>query len=448
MNRQVNYLAFGAGSVANGVFAVVPGLLLMFYMTNFLGIDIALATVAVFAPKVVDVITDPMMGLISDRTRTRWGRRRPYMFIAALMIAPVFIMMFSAPEATPDENYWHVMGFFIAGTVTYTIFMVPYVTMTAEIAKDYQDRTVLNGYRMTYAMIGIVIGGACAPMLLEYGGGGREGYTLMAQGLGVVMMIAMLVTVFSGKEPALKETRPLVMKDLWSLLAKNPAFIILLSAYVLQVTVGGVLAATLPYFTTYVMGSGNEAIALIFLGSYGVAALTIPVWVKLSKHFTKLRGLVISNCISMIAALSFLLVGENYPVPLLLFQAALVGIGNGGQQLFAYSMMADAIVDGNKVSHPETDEIALDDNLSDGMMAGVFVAGEKMGAAVGTLVAGTLLGVVGLIETTTGSVDQSADTIDGIRYIFSIAPVILVTSSLFVIRYYARYEKKMQDIKV
>jgi GPH family glycoside/pentoside/hexuronide:cation symporter len=75
--RPVNYLAFGTGSIANGMFSVVPAVLLMFYMTNLLGIDIALASMDVFAPKFVDVITDPMMGLISDRTRTRWGRRRP-----------------------------------------------------------------------------------------------------------------------------------------------------------------------------------------------------------------------------------------------------------------------------------------------------------------------------------------------------------------------------------
>jgi GPH family glycoside/pentoside/hexuronide:cation symporter len=162
------------------------------------------------------------------------GTQAALMFVAALLVALFFIMLFSVPVGDPDARYWYVMLTFIAGTIVYTIFMVPYVTMTSEIAEDYNDCTVINGYRMTFAMTGVLIGGACVPMLIEYGGGGREGYQFMEQVLGAIMMLVMLITFFSGKEPEIKNPKPIEVKELRGLFANNAAFLILLGAYVMQ----------------------------------------------------------------------------------------------------------------------------------------------------------------------------------------------------------------------
>ena len=91
IGRHLQFASYGVGSVGNGIYSTVPGLLLMFYMTNILGVPVVLATIAIFAPKIIDVVTDPIVGSLSDRTRTRWGRRRPYMLVGICSLAFVSV---------------------------------------------------------------------------------------------------------------------------------------------------------------------------------------------------------------------------------------------------------------------------------------------------------------------------------------------------------------------
>jgi Na+/melibiose symporter-like transporter len=407
----------------------------MFYMTNIVGIDVKLAAIAVFAPKIVDVITDPFMGVLSDRTRSRWGRRRPYMLAGALAIGPLFAMLFSVPVLDSDfASFLFVLAAFITCTLAYTVFAVPYVSLSVEIPRDYHERTLINAYRMVFVMIGILIAGGVAPMIVEAAGGGREGYRVMSISLGIACTVFMLAAFFAThhvKEPT--ERLLLTVRQQFSLVRKNRPFVILFATYVTQLIGMGCLSASLPYFATYIIGGGNQTIATIFITFNLTAMLAIPFWAFLSRHISKLTGYACATLLLVFAYTSLFLIDAGYPFDVFLFQVVLTGIGLGGQQLFSFSMLADTVHHGNA---------QLEGGKGEAIYAGFFTAGEKGGGACGAMLAGVVLGIMGLVETTEGLTEQPASALLGIKLAFSIVPAILVAISLVVMSFYRSFERQ------
>ena len=420
--------------MGTGLYTNVPGLLLMFYMTNMLGIDVRLATLAVFAPKIVDVVTDPFMGAISDRTKSRFGRRRPYILAGALAIGPLFAMMFAAPELQNDlQTFLFVLVVFIASTLAYTVFAVPYIALSVEIPHTYHERTSINAWRMVFVMIGILMAGGIAPLLVEAGGGGREGYRFMSFSIGIFCSAVMLTAFFSTRHVKDPE-KPLILpiREQFALVWANKPFLILFSTYVTQLVGMGCLAATLPYFATYIIEGGNEAIAAIFITLNVTAIIAMPVWVLIGRRISKLTAYGLSSSMLALSYGGLVLVGPGYSFNIFLAQVVVTGIGFGGQQLFSFSMLADTVSHGNK---------QLDGAQGEAIYAGFFTAGEKTGLAFGALVAGSILGLMGLAETTEGTIIQSEQALMGIRLAFSILPAVLIACSLMVLWFYRGFDR-------
>src|SRR5688572_18385320 len=119
-------LAYGAGSIGAGIFSTIPGLLLLYYLTDTLGVSAGLAGLAVLLPKLWDITTDPIVGAWSDRSRSRWGRRRPFLLAGALTLPPCFVGLFMAPVGDPMLAFAWVLVAFCAAATAFTLFQVPY----------------------------------------------------------------------------------------------------------------------------------------------------------------------------------------------------------------------------------------------------------------------------------------------------------------------------------
>jgi sugar (glycoside-pentoside-hexuronide) transporter len=431
MNRHLQFAGFGLASTGNGIYTTVPGLLLMFYMTNIIGIDVKYATLAIFVPKIIDVITDPFMGSISDRTRSRWGRRRPYFLVGTVLLGPLFALLFSSPDfGDPMIGFYFVICIFILCTLAYTVFAVPYVAMSAEIPEDYHERTNLNAYRMSFVMIGILVSGALAPTVVEASGGGRDGYRTMAMVLGLIISLTWLSAFFTTahvKEPDHRHRLPFLAQ--LKMVAGNKPFLILMIAYIIQLTGIGCLTAALAYFATYILKGGGATISTIFITSNLTALIAMPVWVQVGRRIGKLNALYL--CSALLATTYFCMAFFDADSSRMLFLGVvcLSGMGSGGQQLFSFSMLGDAIVHGHE-----------DVNSSgEAMYAGFFTASEKVGMAFGALVAGIILSTMGLLETTQGTTVQSEQALWGIRMAFSIAPACLILLSVAVLFRYRHF---------
>lgn len=289
-------LGYGLGSFCTATFGAVPGLLLLYYMTNFLAVPAWLAGVVVTAPKVWDLVINPLVGRWSDRTVSRMGPRRPWMLAGATTLPITFFLVFAGPPLTGTPAALYVGVCFLAAATAYALFEVPYKTMPAEMTGDYHERTSLLQWRMIFIGAATAISGIAAPALVnsEGGNGTLGSYRLMAVVIAVILAASMFGSFF-GTARAPMTGAPQAdnggLRAQFASARSNPAFVwLLVLACTQQLAIAMMLAAA-PYFATYTIGDPT-AVTTLFAALVGPMLLTMPLWVRLAKRFDK-RGAMI-----------------------------------------------------------------------------------------------------------------------------------------------------------
>ena len=420
-------LGFGLGSLGTGIFSTTPGVLLLYFLTDTLGVPAALAGLAVFLPKAWDVIADPIMGFISDRTRSRYGRRRPYLLAGAVGMAITYVFLFTVPVfASPIASFWYVMILFALSATAYTVFAIPYVSMPAEMSADSNERTRIMAYRMSFAMAGAIIGSAGAPGLVHAFGGGREGYSGMSIVVGVVCAAAMLSAFLATRHVPLSESI-VVDGGLGQQLAhtlRNRNFRALALVYIVQIVGIGTLIAAAPYYASRILYDGEGLVSKMLLIMMGVATLSISVWNSLALRYGKKPSyyLAIALLISSTTGMWFL--SPSTPIGYLYALLAVTGLGFGAQQVLPFAMLTDVI-------HADPAGAGRE-----GVTTGFWVAGEKFGLALGPLLAGIILQAGGFREGLSSAVAQPHSAVIAIRMTFSLVPAALLMASVWLLTRY------------
>src|SRR3954452_5541759 len=182
-------VGYGLGSVATGAFGTVPGLLLLPYLTDTLGVTAAVAAVVVFLPKAWDVVLNPVAGRVSDRHVSPLGPRRPFLLRAGTALAACFALLFAGPPfASTVLETSYVVVLFLACATAYAFFQVPFVAMPAEITDSYDERTRLLSWRVALLALTILVSGASAPAIRD-ALGGHAGYRVMGLFVAVLMLL-------------------------------------------------------------------------------------------------------------------------------------------------------------------------------------------------------------------------------------------------------------------
>ncbi len=243
-------LGYGVGSLGTGIFSTTPGVLLLFFLTDTLGVPTALAGIAVFLPKFIDVVSDPFVGLMSDRTRSRYGRRRPYLLAGALLMFLTYVFLFNVPASvSPSGAFWYVTIMFTLSSLSYALFAIPYVAMPAEMSDEPTERVRIVSWRMAFALIGTMVGAALAPMVVGAFEGGRQGYAAMSWLIGGTAAGAMLWTFCATGRLRLSEpphgATPLSRQ--FALTWRSPHFKTLVAPFLLQIVAVATLLAAAPY---------------------------------------------------------------------------------------------------------------------------------------------------------------------------------------------------------
>ena len=272
-------IGYGAGSVATGAFGTVPGLMLLPYLTDTLGIAAVAAGFIVFAPKAWDVFLNPVAGRISDRTVDPRGPRRPWLLRAGAALAVCFALLFAAPDLGSQavDALW-VLLLFLACATAYAFFQVPYVAMPAEITSSYDERTRLMTWRVAILAFTIMLAGATAPIIRD-AFGGRDGYRVM----GVVMALVILtgvVAAYRGTRNApvgAVEPGPGSLRDQLKIVAEARDFRFLLVTFVVQALATGCMLAGVDYLARDVLDR-DGASTILFVCFVGPALLLTPVW--------------------------------------------------------------------------------------------------------------------------------------------------------------------------
>ena len=370
--------SLGSTSLINGV-----TFLALFYFTQILQIPPALAGGLLFGAKIFDIITDPLMGYISDRVTTPWGRRRPFLLAGGLISGLAFLMLFSTPELDVRGTlFWVTTGLLLYAT-GYTLFNIPYLAMPAEMTRDYHERSRLMSARVIFAQMGILAGGSLAPWLVSYLGGGPGGYAGMAGIMGMVIAGSMIVCFLStGAAAQTRRTETaLTVRAQWRLALSNRPFVVLMLSKFLHMLGVSLSLSSLLFVLTIVL-QRDTAAALPFGVSAAVgAALAMPIWLMLCSRVGKRWTYIIGVVIYMPALMSWLVAGPEEPAQWLIYRGLAIGVVTGGLTLTAQAMLPDVI-------EHDAERSGL---RREAVFTSVYSLMEKTAFAAGPLIVGLVL---------------------------------------------------------
>jgi len=434
---------YAVGSLGTGGFSTLPGLVLVYYLTDTLGVAALAAGILVTAAKVWDVIIDPVIGARSDDQLARRGSRRWLMIVGGTALPVFFILTFAVPAgvAPVPAGIWVFLAFLLTATA-FSLFQVPYIALPAELADGYDQRTRLLTWRVVVLTFAILLFGAGGPALRSIGGENSYlGYLLMAVVAGVVIGVGMVISSFVAPKgvpvPVASPRRPRVsVREHYAsgilALRQSQPFRALLLAFLLQGMATGEMLAAANYVATWVLHS-EDAVTFLFIALIGPALLVTPLWGVLSRRIGKERGFLLASILFGIAALSMVALlwapGAWVYVPV-----ALCGVGYAGMQSLPMAMLPDVISHDAKRNGPGRA----------GIFGGMWTAGETTGMAIGATVLSIVLAVTGyLAHSGTAQVTQSAESVVGIVLAFSIVPALLIFVSLVPL---VRYRLRKEDI--
>ncbi|CAN5178913.1 MFS transporter [soil metagenome] len=437
--RTSTLVRYAAGSLGTGGFATLPGLVLVFFLTDTLGVAAIWAGLLVTVAKIWDVIIDPVIGARSDHSLAVTGSRRRYMTLGAILLPVFFVLTFAVPAGLGPvaSGIWVLIGFVLAATA-FSLFQVPYIALPAELVDRYDARTRLLSARVVVLTFAILLFGAGGPELRALGGDDEHlGYLLMAVVAGLVLGAGMLVAVFSAPKNVggLDAARASIVDNYRlgvSALRRSQPFRALLGTFVLQGLATGMMLAGAQYVAAWVLHD-KDALTFLFVALIAPALIFAPVWGVVSRRIGKERSFAIASVLFGVAALS--LVGQIWaPGAWLYGPVALAGAAYAGMQSLPMAMLPDVI------SH---DARARGAGRA-GTFGGVWTAGETAGMALGTTVLTIVLAISGYVASTGAEVvTQTPAAVAGIVLSFSVVPAVIMAASLVTL---ARYPLRRADI--
>jgi len=411
---------------------------LLFFYTDIAGIDPGLAGTALLVGKLTwDAINDPLFGYFSDRTRSRWGRRKPYMLLGAVPFGLTIWLLYSLPPGLMGvKAFLAVLGSFLLADTAQTLVSVPYYALSAELTYDYDERTSLISIRMIFTVLGYILGAAAttavAGIFMGMGWSKNAAYSGMGAVFGLVAVITTLVTVLGVKERPREDLKPAQM-SLWPQIRhvfKNKPFV----QYMIMSTIISIsftlLTSLLPYFLTYQLNMTNE-ISLVMLVLLGTIAIFLIPWRYASKKLNKGPAYALGLFIASIAIVAAFFLPTG-PSPLIYVIAFVAGLGFSAQYVFPWSMIPDVI---------EVDE-ATSGERHEGIYFGVNAFLGKLTGALGIAAAGWALDLYGYVP---GAV-QTTRALFGIRFFFAVVPVIAFLIALPLLIWYPITRQKHAEL--
>ena len=423
-------LGFSFGSVGGGLFSTLPGLLLLYYLTDTLGVTAAIAGLVVLLPKLWDVLLNPIVGAFSDREALRTGRRTRFMLFGALTIPVGLALMFSSPVTGFAGAAWTFFAFFTAST-SFAFFQVPYVTLPTEMSPNPAERTRVMSWRIIAVTVGVLFGGALAPLVIDLGGGGQDGYQLMGACAAVVMFVAFMATTASTRwvtsQPG---TDKLGLNATFATARGNRAFLILLSAYSLQVLAIAMTLASIAYVATYLLGHTSLTSAL-FAVFVAPSIIAVPLWSKLANRIGKHQTYQLVTLLMAAGAILMWPAVQSAKSALVLVVVLFQGVAFAGQQVLPWAMLPDTIL---------ADELRTG-RVQPGAFTGVFTALETAMFAIGPGVFSVVLALSGFTSSTFDNpVEQSSTALLGIQAGYTLIPAVLLLSTVPMLSRYASTE--------
>ena len=424
-------VGFSVGMIGDRIFRDAPALLLLMFMTNYLAIPPALAGLAIFVPKLLIIFVDPLVGTLSDRLNTPWGRRRPLMLIGAFLASAAIVLFFHVPHfASTGAQAAYMSMMVLVGFTGYSLYSVPYLVMASEIGENDDDRRRMMSWRVGFMAVAVTVS-AYAGGFAQGAGGGFAGYALMGWVYGGICLLTMLATVLATAGVPIGEGRALTatIAQQFALLVRSKRYLRLLLVGFLQKLAEGVGYGSFAYFCTYVVDQPLSGIGLVVMAASAGQIVTQPLWLRASRRWapTTLYTVgVLGWCVNLLLWLAMKGRSEWWLIPLGLQG----GFAAGGFLMVTLAMLSNTMA---------ADAAASGEN-HEGVYSGLWLACEKLGFALGALVVGVVIGWFGFVEASNGAVvTQSSRAVMGIAITYCGINIVIYALSILAIRRYARF---------
>jgi len=425
---------YGIGDLGNAIINSAIQFFLMKFYTDGALILPALAGNALLIGKFWDAINDPLFGWMADRTNSKIGRRRVFMFFGAIPLGISIALLWFVPQgASRVATFaWIALTFILFDTL-WTLTNVPYYALTSELTDDYDERSALTTFRMVMAVPAYLVGAALTPVIVGLFAIERSGWGFVGILYGAICAVVLIISAAGIKErQKVQRTKAKInVKDCIKATFTNKPFLILCGAY-LVINISFALVKTLmAYFLEYQLQMAGEVFLVMGLMLICVT-ISLPFWKMLSEKLDKGPAYAIGMVIGALAVgITFFLPHQRtvliYPV------AALAGIGFGSQWIFPWAMIAD-VVDYDRVKTGE---------FRSGMYYGVWGLATKISEAFAIAGVGWVLTGFGYMPNVT----QTAHSLFGIRLFFGPIPGIVILITLPLLFLYPLTRKKHTEIR-
>ncbi len=397
-------------SAANFIFQTVM-MFLMFFYTDIMGISPAVAGFIFLATRIFDAVNDPMMGAIADRTKTRWGKFRPWILITAIPFGIIGVLMFTSPNLSMTGKIIYAFVTYNLMMIIYTINNVPYCAMTGVLTGDSIERTGLAQYRFIFAMLATFVVQSFSLDLVKYFGNGdkAKGYQLTMVVFCSLAVIFFFITFFTTKErvqPDPKQKTSL-KRDISDLLHNQQWLAIFFLTVFIFVYLALRGSVTLYYFTYYV--KRDDLFGWFNMLGMGVTLIGILFAKPLAIRFGKRNTFMVCLFLTAVFACVYAFLPPDAIILIFVFNA-LLSFAYAPTIPMLWAMMADVADFGEwKTGRRAT-----------GMTFSATTFGLKMGLSLGGALSGWLLAYYGYVANQ----EQTAFALKGIRWMMSVIPAI------------------------
>ena len=431
--------AYGIGDYAICLYWSGVGLYLLYFYTDVVGISPLLAGWIYALGIAWDAITDPFMGYMAERTRTKMGSYRPYIFYGSIPLALSFVLLFWVPPFEGTLLFLFLLVVNLIHRTCFTIVSVPYSSLTARITDDSDERTKLTTARMLAASFGTLTVSAFGfPIVLWFGGGEEAlGFIYLGMVAGLTAVLILSITVYFVKERNFEFNQselPSFKKVSQSVASNYPFWIVFGSILILGSTTL-MFNNNLIYFAKYYLDL-HEYQGLILGVSSGVSFLVIPIWAFAALKIGKKNAWMISMIFLLIGFITFYF----YPIKSLnelLIILGLIGIGNGATGILFWSMLPDTIEYGEWKSGIRTES----------SLYGFMTFAQKGAIAFAAVILGMALTAIGFEPNQV----QTQETLDGLKSLMTWIPLAGACISFILVYFYpidkAFHKKLIQDIE-
>jgi GPH family glycoside/pentoside/hexuronide:cation symporter len=342
---RITKFLYGVGDTGFSLTSTIIGVYFAIFLTDVVRIPPGIAAAAIFIGRSWDYINDPIIGHISDRTRSRWGRRRPFLLFGAVPFALAFTLMWWRP---PIESQLGLVIYYAAAYVLFdgaaTFVYMPYFALTPELTADYDERTALTSYRMFFSILGGLVAFTVPLMIVGSFEPEAAPRVLMMGALfaGISMVPLWLTFVGTRERPVhMRLEQPGLRESLRAAL-KNRPFVFSMGIFLLTWVSVTILEATLLYFLKYVVE--REAQSDLIMGAIFVTAIVaLPFWEWTSRRWDKQKAYMVGIAFWAVVQLLLISLSPASSLGLLLTLCVLAGIGVSAAHVLPWSIIPDAI---------------------------------------------------------------------------------------------------------